>query len=143
MSPQTEVYYCDLLGEFFTIFAHATRMRICCALQHGPKTVTEIANYADISITNASQHLRLMRDKGAVESEKRKQSVFYRIADRRFLHAANLIREALIEQMQDKARIRDTGFANFSMQPTPSPVDLGLQTNHEPEPLSKEHIRDH
>jgi hypothetical protein len=45
-----------------------------------------------------------MRVNGAVASEKRGQSVYYRIADPRFLYAASLIRDALVEQMQSKAR---------------------------------------
>lgn len=93
---------CQLLGSFFTIFAHATRMRILCALQQQPRTVTEIANYADISITNTSQHLRLMRDRGAVIAEKQAQSVYYRIADPRFAQAMLMIREALQERMQQE-----------------------------------------
>lgn len=94
---------CELLGNFFSIFAHATRMRIFCALQREAKTVTDIAGYAGVSITNASQHLRLMRDRGAVIAEKRAQSVYYRIADPRFLQAAILIREALFERMRQNA----------------------------------------
>jgi DNA-binding transcriptional ArsR family regulator len=86
---------CELLGGFFATFAHTTRMRIFCALQKAPKTVTEIAEYAGVSITNASQHLRLMRDRGAVIAEKRAQSVYYRVADPRFIEAAILIRSAL------------------------------------------------
>jgi ArsR family transcriptional regulator len=95
---------CELLGDFFTIFAHATRMRILCALQQEPRTVTEIANHARLSITNTSQHLRLMRDRGAVVAEKHAQSVYYRIADPRFAQAMLLIREALLERMQQEAR---------------------------------------
>ena len=94
---------CELLGDFFATFAHTTRMRIFCALQREPKTVTEIAGDAGISITNASQHLRLMRDRGAVIAEKRAQSVYYRIADPRFVEAAMLIREALSEQLRQDA----------------------------------------
>ncbi len=95
---------CELLGGFFTIFAHATRMRILCALQKEPRTVTEIANRAGVSVTNTSQHLRLMRDRGAVVAEKRAQSVYYRIADPRFAQAMLLIREALLERMQQEAK---------------------------------------
>jgi ArsR family transcriptional regulator len=91
---------CDLLGGFFAIFAHATRMRIFCAVHQQPRTVTEIADYAGISITNASQHLRLMKDRGAVIAEKRGQSVYYRIADPRFVEAVMLIRDTLLEEMQ-------------------------------------------
>jgi DNA-binding transcriptional ArsR family regulator len=94
---------CELLGEFFATFAHTTRMRIFCALQRGENTVTEIANEAGVSITNASQHLRLMRDRGAVIAEKRAQSVYYRIADPRFVEAAMLIREALSQRYLQNA----------------------------------------
>ena len=54
---------CELLGSFFAIFANATRMRIFCALHGGARTVTGIAEHSGISIPNASQHLRLMRDR--------------------------------------------------------------------------------
>ena len=95
---------CELLGDFFTIFAHATRMRILCALQQEPRTVTAIANHAGLTVTNTSQHLRLMRDRGAVISEKRAQSVYYRIADPRFAQAMLLIREALLERMHQETK---------------------------------------
>lgn len=91
---------CELLGNFFAIFAHATRMRIFCALQSESKTVTEIAEYAGISIPNASQHLRLMRDRAAVVAEKRAQSVYYQIADTRMVEAVKMIRTAILEGQQ-------------------------------------------
>jgi DNA-binding transcriptional ArsR family regulator len=94
---------CELLGDFFATLGHATRMRIFCALQHEAKTVTEIAGEASVSITNASQHLRMMRDRGAVIAEKRAQSVYYRIADPLFIEAAMLIREALSQRFRENA----------------------------------------
>lgn len=90
---------CEMLGSFFATFAHATRMRIFCALQNQPRTVTEIAAEAGVSITNASQHLRLMRDRGAVVAVKRAQNVYYHLADPRFVEAAILIREVLFERL--------------------------------------------
>ena len=67
------------------------------------KTVTEIAEEAGVTITNASQHLRIMRDRGAVLAEKRAQSVYYRIADPRFVEAAILIRQALSQRFRKNA----------------------------------------
>jgi ArsR family transcriptional regulator len=104
MKPAMSDASCELLGGFFTIFAHATRMRILCALQQEPMSVTEIANHAGLTVTNTSQHLRLMRDRGAVIAEKRAQNVYYRIADPRFAQAMLLIREALLEQMQQETK---------------------------------------
>ncbi len=100
---------CELLGDFFATLAHTTRMRIFCALQREAKTVTEIAGDAGVSITNASQHLRLMRDRGAVVAEKHAQSVYYRIADPRFVEAAILIRQALSERFRHSAAQASAG----------------------------------
>lgn len=94
---------CEMLGAFFATFAHTTRMRIFCALQGDPKTVTEIAANAGVTITNASQHLRIMRDRGAVKAEKRAQCVYYHIADPRFVQAAMLIHDALFERLVQEA----------------------------------------
>lgn len=91
---------CELLGSFFAIFANATRMRIFCALHGGARTVTEIAEHSGISIPNASQHLRLMRDRGAVAAEKRAQNVYYRIADARLVDAVMIIRVTLLEELE-------------------------------------------
>ena len=95
---------CELMGGFFSLLAHPTRIRIFCALEHGPRTVSALAEQTQISLPNASQHLRVMRQNGALTSEKRGQHVFYRIADSRFLQAAELIRDALIEKTQCHAR---------------------------------------
>ena len=94
---------CETFRRLLCHLSHATRMRIFCALQREAKTVTEIADEAGISITNASQHLRLMRDRGAVIAEKRAQSVYYRIADQRFVEAAILIRDALSQRFRENA----------------------------------------
>lgn len=94
---------CELLGDFFATFAHTTRMRILCALQRESRTVTQIAADAGITITNASQHLRIMRERGAVIAEKRAQNVYYQVSDPRILDALVLIREALSEHLRQNA----------------------------------------
>ena len=66
MKPAMSDASCELLGGFFTIFAHVTRMRILCALQQEPRTVTEIANRARLSVTNTSQHLRRSTRKASI-----------------------------------------------------------------------------
>ncbi len=95
---------CELLADYFTVLAHPVRVRIFCALQKRPRTVSQIAAYAEVSLPNVSQHLRLLRDKGAVLTEKRAQQVYYQVADTRLLRAADLIRQLLLEQTRRQAR---------------------------------------
>ena len=99
LDPQT----CRLVSEFFSIYANHTRIRIFCALHDGRKTVSEIADYAEVTLQNASQHLRLMRDKGALTTEKEGQKVYYSVADPRFLEGVKLIRDAIIENLHKRA----------------------------------------
>ncbi len=95
---------CELMGGFFSLLAHPTRIRIFCALQHGPQTVSALAEKSHVSLPNASQHLRVMQKNGALTKEKRGQQVFYQIADPRFVQAAEMIRDALVENVQCRAR---------------------------------------
>ncbi len=95
---------CETLASFLVVFSNAIRLKMFCQLQHGPKTVTELAEGAAISLPNASQHLRLMRDKGAVTMEKEGQRVYYTMADRRLAEAMRLMRDALHDVMQAKTR---------------------------------------
>ncbi len=73
-----------------------------CALQDGPKTVSQLAELANVSLQNASQHLRLMRDKGTVTTEKKGQQVVYNIVDKRFLAGARMMRDALVDALHRK-----------------------------------------
>jgi ArsR family transcriptional regulator len=94
---------CRLLADFFTLFGSGTRLQVFCALQGGRKTVSELAALAGVSLQNVSQHLRLMREKGAVATEKEGQHVYYSVVDRRLLQGACLIRDALLDATRRRA----------------------------------------
>ncbi len=123
---------CNRMGDFFVILAHSTRMRIFCALQNGSKSVTRIAEEAEISISNASQHLRLMRDRGAVISERQGQTVFYGIADPRFFQAASLIRDALDDRSKASECNRFSGCAQTLTEADRTVEELSTDPIHLP-----------
>lgn len=93
---------CTILAELFSTMSNPTRLRMFCALQEGRRTVSQLAEAAGISMQNASQHLRLMRDKGLVATQREGQHVFYTIVDPRFVQGARLMREAVLEAMVRK-----------------------------------------
>lgn len=94
---------CQLVSEFFSVYSNPTRISIFCALRHGRRTVTELAEVSGVSLQNASQHLRIMRDKGAVTAEREGQRVYYAISDPRFVAGVRLIYEALSDQLRRRA----------------------------------------
>jgi DNA-binding transcriptional ArsR family regulator len=93
---------CRLLADLLAAFANPVRLRLFCRLQAGACGVSELAEYAGISLQNASQHLRLMRDKGTVVAEKQGQQVVYTIADARFLQGMCLLKEGLFDAVHRK-----------------------------------------
>ena len=87
-------------SSFCAIFADEKRLRIMWYLREGERRVNEIAEHLGVSVQNASQHLRLMRDRGAVRFRREGHSVYYQIANDKFVKGAQLIREGVIEEMQ-------------------------------------------
>ena len=80
--------------------ANEHRLAIMYALSQGEMCVTDLARAVDISVHNASQHLRVLQERRLVQSRKQGQTVFYSITNPKFIQACRLIRQALIEQHQ-------------------------------------------
>ncbi|GAB4295425.1 MAG: hypothetical protein Kow0090_10360 [Myxococcota bacterium] len=90
-------------ADFCLIFANEKRLMIMDFLSDGEKSVGEIAQAINFSIQNVSQHLRVMRETGALTNRKVGQTVYYRISNPKFMKGCHIIREAIIEQMISKA----------------------------------------
>lgn len=61
------------------VMAHPVRLRIVDILGRGDFQVREIAEMCGIKQNQACEHLRLMQSCGFLKSERRAQSVFYKI----------------------------------------------------------------
>ena len=69
-------------------------------LKEGEKRVSDIADEIGISVHNVSQHLRVLRQALLVRSRKDGQTVYYSIANPKFMEACGLMRQALLEEHQ-------------------------------------------
>ena len=95
---------CRACAEFCTVFSNPVRAKILWALREQERTVTELSELAETSVQNVSQHLRLMRDKGAIVSRRAGKQVFYAVANRKFLEGMALIREGIYEEMEKRTQ---------------------------------------
>jgi DNA-binding transcriptional ArsR family regulator len=66
-------------AEIHQILSNSSRLLILCILEKKEMSVSEIAEQIGATLQNTSQHLRLMKDKGVVESRRDGQTVFYHI----------------------------------------------------------------
>ncbi len=87
-----------LQAEFCSIFQNAKRLKILWRLGDGEMTVTRIADDAGMSLSNASQHLRVMKDRRIITSRKEGQKIFYRITNDKFIQGPSLIRQGVAEE---------------------------------------------
>lgn len=61
--------------------AHEHRLELLEALAQGERSVEILANRADLSVANASQHLQQMRRAGLVEARREGKFIYYRLSD--------------------------------------------------------------
>ena len=80
--------------------ANEHRLAIMYSLKEGERRVTDIADEVGISVHNVSQHLRVLRQALLVRPRKEGQTVYYSIANPKFMDACGLMRQGLIEEHQ-------------------------------------------
>ena len=90
---------------FCSAFAHERRLQILLTLEKNEYSVGELAKKIGISPTSVSQHLRVMKGKGALIERKEGKQVFYRIANIKIIDGYKLIREGIIEILRSKSRL--------------------------------------
>ncbi|TAL28259.1 MAG: ArsR family transcriptional regulator [Nitrospirae bacterium] len=94
----------DLQSEVCKTLASSKRLEILNALKSGEKTVTELVNILGAPKANVSQHLAVMRHAGILKSRRDGVSIYYSVANPKVIKACVLMREVLMEQMQEKSR---------------------------------------
>jgi DNA-binding transcriptional ArsR family regulator len=87
----------SLKAKLFRGFADASRLAIVEALRRGPMTVTEIADAAGLSPSNASNHLRCLWDCGLVERQQDGRFVRYHLSDPRIDRLLDLADQLLAD----------------------------------------------
>ena len=81
------------------VIGHTSRLMIMEMLNEGEKSVSEIAEGLDISVSTTSQHLRLLKDNNVVTARRDGQTINYSLKYPELLQACRLIRKVLLEDM--------------------------------------------
>jgi DNA-binding transcriptional ArsR family regulator len=80
-------------AECLRVLAHPIRLRIVDILMQGEFPVGEIAKLCQVQPHQTSEHLRLLKGHGLLDSERRGRAVFYKIADPRLPGLLSCIRQ--------------------------------------------------
>ena len=80
--------------------ANPHRLAIMYCLSQGEMSVGALARAIDVSVHLVSQHLRVLKGQMLVEPRREAQTIYYSLANPKFVQACRLMCQALIEQHQ-------------------------------------------
>lgn len=83
------------------------RIAILYALSEGPKNVMDLAEILEMPQPTISRHLKILRERGMVLSERKGANIIYTIGDKRIIRALDLLREVLGEHLSKRSALAD------------------------------------
>lgn len=98
----------QLHAEICRTLGSAARIEILKALSDGEKTVNELSKTLGLKQANVSQHLAILRQRRVVATRKEGTNIYYKVANPKIIQACELMRQVLIEQLQETEQLTKT-----------------------------------
>ena len=95
----------ELHAEICQTFAHPKRIEILNLLRNGEKSVGQLVEEMGIAKANVSQHLAILRQRGAVTYRREGKVLYYRLTNPKIAQACDLMRDVLLERLAEGERI--------------------------------------
>jgi len=95
----------QLEADFCAALSEPTRIFILYALNERPLNVTELTNELGIPQPTTSRHLKVLRERGLVYTERQGTVITYFLADKRIIDALDLLRSAMRDRMTQRANL--------------------------------------
>jgi ArsR family transcriptional regulator len=88
--------------------ADPKRIVILYLLADGPRNVTEIAEELDAPQSTVSRHLKILRERSLVTTERDGSQIVYSLADRRIIDALDLMRAMVMSSLRESGRLAES-----------------------------------
>ncbi len=92
----------NLHAQVCSGLADPNRILILYKLAEGPYNVSDLASTLEIPQPTVSRHLKVLRERNMVNSDREGQSVFYSLADDRVIQALDLLRAMLADSLESQ-----------------------------------------
>ena len=86
-------------AEICSVMGNTRRVLIIWHLAKREMCVGEIAKEIGTTLQNASQHLRLMKDKNVVQSRRDGQTIYYRIAENEIMKKCSVLLNSPLDEV--------------------------------------------
>lgn len=106
MNRELQIEIHELHARLCKAIADPKRLLIITELRGGPMTVNDLALALDLSQSNTSQHLAVLRDRGIVNVERDGLNSYYSLRSKKVLRAIDLLREFMTEDLAESTKLR-------------------------------------
>ena len=97
----------QLHAEICGGLADPNRIMILYTLDQCPHNVSELAGELSIPQPMVSRHLKVLRERGMVTSQRNGTVIVYSLADKRLVQALDLLRAAMRDMMAKRAELAE------------------------------------
>jgi ArsR family transcriptional regulator len=97
----------QLEADFCSALSDPTRILMLYSLSEAPRNVTELTQELGITQSNASRHLKVLRERGLVHTVRQGSTITYHLADQRLIQALDLLRTVMRERLARSVSIMD------------------------------------
>ena len=105
VNPVLKQEIIQLQADFCAALSDPTRILILYALNERSLNVTELTNELALPQPSISRHLKVLRERGLVFTERQGTVITYHLADRRVTQAMDLLRSAMRDRLTQTASI--------------------------------------
>jgi len=95
----------ELEADFCAALSDPTRIFILYALNERSQNVTELTNELGIHQPTTSRHLKVLRERGLVFTERQGTVITYHLTDHRIIQAMDLLRSAMRDRLTQRANL--------------------------------------
>ena len=107
ITPSLAQEVSQLEADLCFALADPTRILILYALDEQPRNVSEITTELDVTQPTTSRHLKILRDRGLVHTERKGTTIIYHLSDKRLIEALDLLRSVLRERISRRASLME------------------------------------
>ena len=100
----------QLEADFCAALSEPTRILILYALNDQPLNVTELTNELGIPQPTTSRHLKVLRERRLVFTERQGTVITYHLADTRIIQALDLLRAAMRDRLTQQANLMEEAY---------------------------------
>ncbi|HRQ24038.1 MAG TPA: metalloregulator ArsR/SmtB family transcription factor, partial [Anaerolineales bacterium] len=92
-------------ANFCAALSDPNRLLILYSLNESPRNVTELANEIGLNQPTTSRHLKILRERGLVDTIRTGTTITYHLADQRLIQALDIMRGIMRDRLAYQANL--------------------------------------